>query len=291
MRKLPAKPRPLLRQALADERPLVVVGAINAYCALLAREAGFKALYLSGAGVANASYGIPDLGLTELKHVLEDTARICASVELPLIVDADTGFDDAAKTCKALIYAGAAAMQIEDQVASKRCGHRDGKRLVAADVMVDRIKSALDGRIEKDFMIIARTDAFNGEGLQPAIDRCHAYVEAGADVIFAEALTQLSDYQAFCDALSVPVLANITEFGKTPLFSVQELASVGVDVVLFPLTAFRAMSAAALDVYKGLRSAGGQADMLDRLQDRDELYRILDYLKYEKVQDEDLSHQ
>lgn len=279
-----------LQQTLDIEKPLVVVGAVNAYCAMLARDAGFKALYLSGAGVANASYGIPDLGLTSLKHILEDTSRITHCVDIPLIVDADTGFDDASKCCKALIRAGAAAMQIEDQSAAKRCGHRDGKKIVSAQNMVDRIKSAVDGRTNERFSIIARTDAYATEGLEHSIERAQVYREAGANIIFAEALRDINDYRRFSAELDIPVLANITEFGKTPLFSVHELEQVGVSIVLFPLTVFRAMSAAATDTYNAIRAEGTQARCLEKLQTRADLYRVLDYLKYEQAQDEDLSN-
>ncbi|MFV2056836.1 MAG: methylisocitrate lyase [Thiohalomonadales bacterium] len=284
-----AESRISLHQAMQQEKPLVVVGTINAYCAILARDAGFKALYLSGAGVANASFGLPDLGLTTLTNVLEEAARITARVELPLIVDADTGFGDPSKCCKALENVGVAAMQIEDQEARKRCGHRDGKTLVSTELMVDRIKSALDGRTKSDFSIIARTDAYANEGLDRAIERSQAYIEAGADIIFAEALIQIEDYQRFSTELSKPVLANITEFGKTSLYSVTELAAANISLVLYPLTVFRAMNAVATESYRVLREQGSQVSLLDTLQSRAELYQTLDYLKYEKEQDEDLS--
>ena len=241
-----------LRAAVEAERPLQIVGTINAYSALLAERSGFRAIYVSGAGVANASFGLPDLGMTSLNDVCEDVRRITAASELPLLVDADTGWGGAfniAKTCKDLINSGAAGMHLEDQVQAKRCGHRPGKALVPAEEMSDRIKSAVDGRTDPSFVIMARTDAHAVEGQQAALDRAQAYVEAGADMIFAEALTSLEEYQQFTAAISVPVLANITEFGKTPLFTTTELGSVGVRLVLYPLSAFRAMSNAALAVY------------------------------------------
>jgi methylisocitrate lyase len=278
-----------LQRALQNEKPLAVAGAINAYCALLAQKAGFNTLYLSGAGVANASFGLPDLGMTTLDNVLEDTRRITAITQLPLIVDADTGFGDPAATAKALSGAGAAAMQIEDQVESKRCGHRPGKVLVSSAEMQERIKNAVRGKSNPDFMLIARTDAYAVEGLDAAIERASHYVSAGADIIFAEALTQLDEYDKFSRAVTVPVLANITEFGKTPLFTMDELGGVGVQLVLYPLTAFRAMSAAALDVYRTLRSERTQANLINRLQTREELYEILNYYQYEKALDDKLS--
>ncbi len=278
-----------LQHAMQNEKPLAVAGTINAYCALLAQKAGFNALYLSGAGVANASFGLPDLGLTTLENVREDTARITAITKLPLIVDADTGFGDPAATAKVLSGADAAAMQIEDQVDTKRCGHRPGKVLVPGGEMRDRIKSALRGKSNPDFMIIARTDAYTVEGLDAAIARAQQYVKAGADIIFAEALTQLDEYKTFCRSVSVPVLANITEFGKTPLYSMDELGGAGVQLVLYPLTAFRAMSAAALKVYQTLRAERSQASLIDSLQTREELYKILNYYEYEKALDDTLS--
>ncbi|MCI0505194.1 MAG: methylisocitrate lyase [Gammaproteobacteria bacterium] len=278
-----------LQHAMQNEKPLAVAGTINAYCALLAQKAGFNALYLSGAGVANASFGLPDLGLTTLENVREDTARITSITKLPLIVDADTGFGDPAATAKVLSGADAAAMQIEDQVDTKRCGHRPGKVLVPGGEMQDRIKSALRGKSNPDFMIIARTDAYTVEGLDAAIARAQQYVKAGADIIFAEALTQLDEYKTFCRSVSVPVLANITEFGKTPLYSMDELGGAGVQLVLYPLTAFRAMSAAALKVYQTLRAERSQASLIDSLQTREELYKILNYYEYEKALDDTLS--
>jgi len=277
-----------LRAALATESPLQVVGTINAYTALLAERAGFRAIYLSGAGVANASFGLPDLGLTTLNDVAEDVRRITAATQLPLLVDADTGWGTAlmiARTVKELSRAGAAGIHLEDQVQAKRCGHRPGKALVSAEEMADRVKAAIDGRVDEAFVIMARTDAHASEGLQAAIDRALCYVEAGADMIFAEALTTLEEYQAFTAAVPVPVLANITEFGKTPLFRVDELRDVGVQLVLYPLSAFRAMNAAAVAVYETLRSTGSQASVTDQMQTRVELYEVLGYHQYEQKLD------
>jgi methylisocitrate lyase len=278
-----------LRTAVEQERPLQVVGAINAYSALLAQRAGFRAIYLSGAGVANASFGLPDLGVTSLNDVCEDVRRISAATDLPLLVDADTGWGAAfniARTTSELIRAGAAGMHLEDQVQAKRCGHRPGKALVSMSEMVDRLKAAVDGRHDESFVLMARTDAHAVEGQGAAIERAQRYVEAGADMIFAEALATLDEYRQFTQAVRAPVLANITEFGKTPLFSVQELASVGVGLVLYPLSAFRAMSKAAEAVYGAIRSAGTQRDVIDRMQTRVELYDVLGYHEYEKKLDE-----
>jgi methylisocitrate lyase len=278
-----------LRTAMETERPLQLVGAINAYCALLAERAGFRALYLSGAGVANASYGLPDLGLTTLNDVCEDVRRISAATPLPLLVDADTGWGAAfmiARTIRELTRAGAGGCHMEDQVQAKRCGHRPGKALVSGEEMADRIKSAVDGRTDDAFVIVARTDALAVEGLEPAIERASLYVEAGADVIFAEAVTALEEYKRFTSALAVPVLANITEFGKTPLFTVSELAEAGIGLIIYPLSAFRAMSKAALTVYEVLRRDGTQKLMLDTMQTRDELYDVLRYHDYERKLDE-----
>ncbi len=278
-----------LWSALDAERPLQVVGAVNAYCALLAERAGFRALYLSGAGVANASFGLPDLGITSLNDVCEDIRRITGATCLPLLVDADTGFGAAfniARSVKEMIRAGAAGLHLEDQVAAKRCGHRPGKELVDAGEMCDRIKSAVDGRSDPKFVIMARTDAHAVEGQQAAVDRALQYVEAGADMIFAEALTTLDEYKQFTRAVKVPVLANITEFGKTPLFTTEELAGAGVRLALYPLSAFRAMSRAAEMVYGALRHHGTQKEVLDLMQTRAELYEVLDYLSYEKKLDE-----
>jgi methylisocitrate lyase len=278
-----------LRAAVDQERPLQIVGTVNAYSALLAESAGFRAIYLSGAGVANASFGLPDLGMTSLNDVCEDVRRITSATEIPLLVDADTGWGGAfniARTCQQLEKAGAAAMHLEDQVATKRCGHRPGKELVPAEEMVDRIKAAVDGRLGSDFILMARTDAHAVEGQQAALDRAAKYVEAGADMIFAEALTSLDEYKQFTSVIRVPVLANLTEFGQTPLFTTQELASVGVRLVLYPLSAFRAMSKAALEVYSAIRRDGTQKNVVPLMQTRTELYDQLGYLDYEKKLDE-----
>lgn len=277
------------RSALAEENPLQIVGTINAYAALLAREAGFRAIYLSGAGVANASFGVPDLALTTLTEVVEDARRITHRVELPLLVDIDTGFGNAfsvARTIREMIDAGVAAIHIEDQVTSKRCGHRPGKELVSTAEMVDRVKAAVDARTDPDFFVMARTDAHAIEGLEAAIERSCRYVEAGADGIFAEALTEPDDYRKFTSSVGVPVLANLTEFGKTPLVTVDDLRQLGVRMALYPLSAFRAMSAAAQAVFAVIRRDGTQKGMLDRMQTRADLYRVLDYLAYERKLDE-----
>lgn len=276
------------RAALDAERPLQVVGAINAYAALLAEQSGFRAIYLSGAGVANASFGLPDLGMTTLNDVLEDVRRLTAASSLPLLVDADTGFGPAfmvGRTVAQLIASGAAGMHIEDQVQAKRCGHRPGKALVSSAEMADRIKAAVDARRDPGFVIMARTDAIASEGLDAAIARSRGYVEAGADMIFAEAVTSLDDYRAFTSAVGVPVLANITEFGKTPLFSVDELQAAGVRLVLYPVSAFRAMSQAALRVYRTIRRAGTQKDVVELMQSREDLYQVLGYHEYEQKLD------
>jgi methylisocitrate lyase len=278
-----------LRAALEVERPLQVVGAINAYAARLAQAQGFRALYLSGAGVANASFGLPDLGMTSLNDVCEDVRRITAASSLPLLVDADTGWGAAfniGRTVRELGRSGAAGMHIEDQVAVKRCGHRPGKELVRAAEMADRIRAAVDGRADHDFIVMARTDAHAVEGQQAAVDRAARYVEAGADMIFAEALATLEEYRQFTSAVRVPVLANITEFGKTPLFSTTELAGAGVRLVLYPLSAFRAMSQAALTVYREIRKEGTQKSVLPLMQTRSELYDVLGYHDYERKLDE-----
>ncbi|MGI9222412.1 MAG: methylisocitrate lyase [Woeseiaceae bacterium] len=272
------------RAALEAERPLQIVGAVNAYTAMLAEKAGFKAIYLSGAGVANASFGMPDLAMTTLNDVCEDIRRITSATDLPLLVDADTGWGGAfmiGRTIVEMHRAGAAGCHLEDQVAAKRCGHRPGKALVETGEMCDRITAAVDGRGDNDFIIMARTDAHAVEGQQAALDRAAAYVEAGADMIFAEALTTTDEYQQFTDAVKVPVLANLTEFGKTPLFTTEELAAVGVAMTLYPLSAFRAMSKAALDVYQTLRADGTQQASLDAMQTRNELYEVLGYQDYE----------
>jgi methylisocitrate lyase len=277
-----------LRAALSTERPLKVVGAVNAYSALLAEHAGFRALYLSGAGVANASFGLPDLGITSLNDVCEDVRRITGACELPLLVDADTGWGAAfnvGRTCKDLIRSGAAGMHLEDQVAAKRCGHRPGKALVSTQEMSDRIRAAVDARTDVHFVVMARTDAHAVEGQAAAVARAQAYVAAGADMIFAEALATLEEYRQFTQAVGVPVLANITEFGKTPLFTTAELASAGVRLALYPLSAFRAMSKAALEVYGALRRDGTQKAVLERMQTRTELYEHLGYHDYERKLD------
>lgn len=278
-----------LRAAIEVEQPLQVVGTINAYCALLAERAGFRALYLSGAGVANASFGLPDLGITTLNDVAADVRRITAASKLPLLVDADTGWGAAfmiGRTVRELTAAGAAGCHIEDQVQAKRCGHRPGKALVSAEEMVDRIKAAVDGRSDGEFVIMARTDAMASEGIDAALERVDRYVEAGADMIFPEALTTLDEYKRFAQASAVPILANITEFGKTPLLTVEQLRTAGVGLALYPLSAFRAMSAAALDVYQTLRRDGTQQVSLEKMQTRDELYEVLGYHEYEQKLDE-----
>jgi methylisocitrate lyase len=274
----------IFRAAVAAERPLQIVGTINAYTALLAREAGHKAIYLSGAGVANASFGLPDLAMTSLPDVCEDIRRITGASDLPLLVDADTGFGGAfmiGRTIAEMTRCGAAGCHLEDQVSAKRCGHRPGKALVDAAEMCDRLKAAVDGRTDADFVIMARTDAHAVEGQQAAIDRAGAYVEAGADMIFAEALTTLGEYREFTAAIDAPVLANLTEFGKTPLFSTRELADAGVAMTLYPLSAFRAMSKAALDVYTTIRRDGTQRAAVESMQTRTELYDVLGYQAWE----------
>jgi methylisocitrate lyase len=272
------------RAALEAERPLQVVGTINAFTALLAEKAGFRAIYLSGAGVANASFGLPDLAMTTLNDVCEDIRRIASATDVPLLVDADTGWGGAfmiGRTIREMTWAGAAGCHLEDQVAAKRCGHRPGKALVETAEMGDRIKAAVDGRIDDAFVIMARTDAHAVEGQQAALDRAAAYVEAGADMIFAEALTTLDEYKQFTDTIQVPVLANLTEFGQTPLFTTEELAGVGICMALYPLTAFRAMSKTALDVYTDVREKGTQSGVIDRMQTRMDLYDVLGYQAYE----------
>ncbi len=277
------------RDAVATERPLQLPGVINAYSAVMAERAGFKAIYLSGSGVATASYGLPDLGITSLEDVLADVRRITGVTALPLLVDADTGFGTAfviARTIREMSRAGAAGVHIEDQVQAKRCGHRPGKQVVSAAEMCDRIKAAVDAKQEASFVVMARTDALASEGLQPALDRAAAYVAAGADMVFAEAVTKLGEYRKFKDAAGVPVLANITEFGKTPMFTRDELRSAGVDIVLYPLTAFRAMNAAAMRVYRTIRADGTQASIVKDMQTRDELYDLIGYHAYEQKLDE-----
>ena len=276
------------REAVRRERPLQVAGVIHALAAKLAEEAGFRALYVSGAGVANASFGKPDLGLTTLEQVAEEVSRISGATHLPVLVDIDTGWGRnlfSGRTMKLLHKAGAAAVQIEDQVEQKRCGHRPGKRLVPVVEMVKRIRAAVKTRPNRDLVVMARTDAAGVEGLDAAIHRAQLYVQAGADMIFAEALGSLSAYEKFCRAVQVPVLANMTEFGKTPMFSLKQFRASGVKLVLYPLSAFRAMNAAALQVYRTIRSKGTQRSLLGRMQTRKELYRLLDYQKAEKKMD------
>ncbi|WP_192034679.1 methylisocitrate lyase [Halomonas sp. YLGW01] len=276
------------RAALESQRPLPILGTINAYTALMAQRVGHQAIYLSGGGVANASFGLPDLGMTTMNDVVEDARRITAASDLPLLVDIDTGWGGAfniERTVKEMQRAGVAAVHLEDQVAQKRCGHRPNKAIVSKEEMVDRIKAAADARLDPDFYLIARTDAFQKEGLEAAIDRANACIEAGADAIFAEAVHSLDDYRAFCDRVKAPILANITEFGATPLFSQQELGEVGCRMVLYPLSAFRAMNAAALKVYQSIAETGHQRDVVDIMQTRDELYDFLDYHSFEQKLD------
>jgi methylisocitrate lyase len=278
------------RDALAAEKPLQVIGTINAYHARLAHRAGYKAIYLSGGGVAAGSLGIPDLGISTLDDVLIDVRRITDVCPLPLLVDVDTGFGasafNVARTVRSLVKFGAAAMHIEDQVGAKRCGHRPGKEIVSPEEMCDRIKAAVDARTDPSFAVMARTDALANEGLERAIERAVMYVEAGADMIFPEAITELTMYRKFADAVKAPILANITEFGKTPLFSVEELRSANVAIALYPLSAFRAMNKAALKVYETVRREGTQKNVVDMMQTRDELYEYLDYHSYERKLDE-----
>jgi methylisocitrate lyase len=279
------------RQAIINNQPLQIVGAINPYCAMMAEQLGHQAIYLSGGGIANASYGLPDLGITTLNDVLVDVERVTNASNLPLLVDIDTGFGGAfniSRTIRAMEKAGAAAVHIEDQIAQKRCGHRPNKAIVSRDEMSDRIKAAVDARNDSSFVIMARTDALAVEGLESAIERAIACVEAGADMIFPEAINRLDQYQQFKSALDsamgrpIPILANITEFGETPLYTGQELANVGVDMVLYPLSAFRAMNRAAENVYKSLLSQGHQRDVVDSMQTRAELYQYLNYHQYEE---------
>ena len=277
-----------LRAAIASESPLQIVGTINAYTAMMAERVGHKALYLSGAGVANASFGLPDLGMTSLNDVCEDIRRITAATDVPLLVDADTGWGGAfniSRTVKEMTRAGAAGFHIEDQVAQKRCGHRPNKEIVSQGEMVDRVKAAVDARTDEQFFIMARTDALQQEGLDAAIERAQACVDAGADAIFAEAVHTLDQYKAFTDALKVPVLANITEFGATPLFNKTELGNVGVEMVLYPLSAFRAMNKAALNVYSSILENGDQKAVVDDMQTRAELYDFLNYHAFEEKLD------
>ena len=277
------------RKALKENSPLIIPGAINAYSAILAEKSGHQALYLSGGGVAAASYGIPDLGITSLEDVLIDVKRITNASSLPLLVDIDTGWGGAfniSRTIKEMIQAGAAAVHIEDQVSQKRCGHRPNKSLVSSAEMEDRIKAAVDGRTDEAFFIMARTDSFANEGMSGAIERAQSYIENGADGIFLEAVSSLDDYKTLKESISAPVLANITEFGKTPLFTKNELSSVGVDMMLFPLSAFRAMSQIAEKVYISLAKDGTQDSLLDIMQSREELYERLNYHEYENKLDE-----
>jgi methylisocitrate lyase len=274
-----------MRAAMLAEKPLQLPGAINAFAAMQAERAGFKALYVSGAGIANASYGLPDLGMTSLDNVCEDIRRISGATSLPLLVDADTGWGavfNIQRTVKEFIRAGAAACHIEDQVQAKRCGHRPGKAVVAREDFADRIKAAVDGRIDDQFLIVARTDALAVEGIDSAIERSVAAQEAGADVIFAEACITLEDYQRFISALKIPVLANLTEFGKTPYFTVDQLGAIGIAMIIYPLSAFRAMAKAAEGVYAAIRQERTQVNVVDRMQTRMELYDVLGYHAYEQ---------
>ncbi len=278
-----------LRQAIADEQPLQVVGTATAFSALLAEQAGFKAIYLSGAGVANSSYGLPDLGMTSMNDVAEDVRRIAGASSLPLLVDIDTGWGGAfniARTIREMTVAGAGGVHIEDQVAQKRCGHRPNKAIVPVAEMSDRIKSAVDAKTDSDFIVMARTDALAVDGYDAVLDRVAAFVEAGADAIFAEAMTDKELYRKIIEVAKVPVLANLTEFGQTPLYTIEEMSEVGISMVLYPLSAFRAMSKAALEVYTTLRAEGTQKNVVDKMQTRMELYDVLDYHAYEEKLDE-----
>ena len=284
-----SSPGARFRQAVAEEKPLQVAGAINAYTARLAEATGFRALYLSGGGVAANSLGLPDLGISTMEDVLTDVRRITGAISLPLLVDIDTGWGGAfniARTIRSMINAGAAAVHIEDQVGAKRCGHRPGKELVASQEMVDRIKAAVDARTDEQFVIMARTDSLANEGLAAAIERAQAYVAAGADMIFAEAVTELPMYSEFRKAVGVPILANITEFGQTPLFTRDELGGAGVDIILYCCAAYRAMNAAALKVYETIRNEGTQKSVVPLMQSRADLYKFLDYHAYEKKLDD-----
>lgn len=282
------------RRLVASHAPLQVLGTINAYCAMLAKSVGVKAIYLSGAGVANASYGLPDLGMTTLPDVMEDVRRIRGASDLPILVDIDTGFGhmfSIARTIREMEQAGVAAVHIEDQVAAKRCGHRPNKSIVSMQEMGDRIKSAVDARQDQDFVIMARTDAYAKEGLESAIERCHYYIELGADMIFPEAITSLEEYTTLSKHIDVPILANITEFGKTPLFSQEQLKAAGVGITLYPLSAFRAMSAAALEIYSTIIAKGSSAGLEPMMQSRDDLYNVLGYKEYERKIDKILEEQ
>jgi methylisocitrate lyase len=285
---MPSTPGQKFRDAVASEKPLQVIGAINAFTARMAEATGFQALYLSGGGVAANSLGMPDLGISTMEDVLTDASRICEVTSLPLLVDIDTGWGGAfniARTIRKMGKAGVAAVHMEDQVGTKRCGHRPGKEVVSKDEMVDRVKAAVDARPDPGFVIMARTDALAVEGLDAAIDRACAYVEAGADMIFPEAMTELGMYRKFKDAVKVPILANITEFGHTPLFTTQELGSVGVDIVLYCCSAYRAMNAAALNVYQTIRREGTQKNLIGTMQTRADLYKYLGYHAYEEKLD------
>ena len=276
-------------EVLENEKPLSVAGAINPYSALLAKKTGIKALYISGAGVANASFGLPDLALTSLDNVLEDLRRIRGISNLPILVDCDTGWGSAlniSKTTKEMIFAGASGIHIEDQVSEKRCGHRPNKEIVSTEEMCDRMKAARDAITDDEFMLMARTDAFANEGINGTIERAQRYVEAGANALFPEAITSLEDYKTLSDSVTVPILANITEFGMTPLFKKDELKKAGISIILHPLSAFRAMSKAALEVYSTISEDGNVEKILEKMQSRDELYEILDYHTYEKKIDD-----
>ena len=278
-----------LKQAISENTPLQIVGTVNAYSSLLAQKKGHKAIYLSGGGVAASSMGLPDLGITTLQDVLIDVERITRVCELPLLVDADTGWGgtlNISRMVKSMITSGVAGIHMEDQVEQKRCGHRPNKELVSSEEMQNRIKAAADAKTDSDFMIMARTDAIANEGLDSALRRAASYVEAGANAIFAEAVGELEDYKKFAENLNVPILANITEFGKTPLFSKEELKEVGVDMILYPLSAFRAMSKAAEGIYSEILEKGTQQDLIDKMQTREELYEVLDYHTFEKKLDD-----
>ena len=278
-----------LREAITTNSPLQIVGTINAYTALLAEKSGHKAIYLSGGGVAASSLGVPDLGITSLQDVLVDVERITNSTDLPLLVDIDTGWGGAfniSRAVKSLINSGAGGLHIEDQIAQKRCGHRPNKEIVSKQEMVDRVKAAVDAKTDDDFVVMARTDALANEGIDLAIERSLAYQEAGADALFPEALTTLEEYKMFSKEIDIPILANITEFGKTPLFNCEELKDSGVSMVLYPLSAFRAMSKAAESVYEEINQSGSQENVLNKMQTRDELYEVLDYHSFEKKLDD-----
>ena len=280
--------RDAISEQKSNNQPLQIVGTINAYTAMMAKQVGHKAIYLSGAGVANASYGLPDLGMTSLDNVLEDASRITNAVDTPLLVDIDTGWGGAfniSQTIKKMEKAGVAAVHIEDQVAQKRCGHRPNKEIVSTSEMVDRLKAALDAKVDSDFVVMARTDALSVEGLEAAVERAVAFQEAGADMIFAEALTDIEMYRKFTDVLDIPVLANMTEFGQTDLYTTEQLYGVGVDMVLYPLSAFRAMNKAALNVYQHLLNDGTQQAVVDTMQTRMELYDFLNYHEFEQTLD------